>query len=380
MTAPQAAPVPALPAPIASRLPRNPEPSMLQFAQFGAGRIGAIHAANLASSGEARLRYVVDVNAKAAAALAARHGAAVADTAAALADPAVGAVLIASSTDTHADLAIAAAAAGKAIFCEKPIDLALARVDACLAAVKAARVPMFVGFNRRFDPSFAALRARIAGGEIGAVEQVVISSRDPGLPPLDYLARSGGQFRDMTIHDFDMARWLLGEEPVEVFATGSVLVDPALRRLRDIDSAMVVMRTRSGRLCHINNSRRASYGYDQRIEVHGSKGRLMAGNRTPTTVELADARAVSADKPLHFFLERYAEAYRAELAAFIDALVRRKPMPVGPKDGRQALVLAEAALLSLRERRPVRPAEIEARLAARAAARGPARAKRRGRA
>jgi len=331
---------------------------MLQFAQFGAGRIGTIHAGNITASGAAALRYVVDVDRKAATALARRHGAKVTDTATALADPEVDAVLIASSTDTHADLAIAAARAGKAIFCEKPIDLSLARVDACLAAVRKARVPMMVGFNRRFDPSFAALQGRIAAGDIGVVEQVIISSRDPGLPPLGYLKVSGGQFRDMTIHDFDMARWLLGEEPVEVYATGSVLVDPAVGRIGDIDSAMVVMRTRSGRLCNINNSRRASYGYDQRIEVHGSKGRLMAGNRVPTTVELADGAAVSTDKPLHFFLERYAEAYRIELAAFIEAVRMRKRMPVGPADGRQALVLAEAALRSLRTRRPVRVSTI----------------------
>ncbi len=326
---------------------------MITFAQFGAGRIGAIHAANLAATDGARLRYVVDVNPKAAAALAERHGAKVADASAALADRQVDAVIIASSTDTHADLAIAAARAGKAIFCEKPIDLSLKRVDACLAVVRKAKAPMFVGFNRRFDPSFRALHERIAAGEIGKVEQVIISSRDPGLPPLEYLKVSGGQFRDMTIHDFDMARWLLGEEPVEVFASGSCLVDPAVGKLGDIDSAMVLMRTASGRLCHINNSRRATYGYDQRIEVHGSRGRLTAGNRVPTTVELANDKAVSVDKPLYFFLERYAEAYKAELAAFLDALKRKAPMPVGAEDGRQALVLAEAALKSFKTGRPV---------------------------
>ena len=326
----------------------------LTFAQFGAGRIGAIHAANLASTGATALRYVIDVNATAAAALAAKHGAQVTDAATALADPAVDAVIIASSTDTHADLVIAAARAGKAIFCEKPIDLSLKRVDQCLAAVKKARVPMFVGFNRRFDPSFAALHARIAKGEIGRVEQVIISSRDPGLPPLAYLKTSGGQFRDMTIHDFDMARWLLGEELVEVFAYGSSLVDPAVGKIGDTDSVMVLMKTASGRLAHINNSRRASYGYDQRLEVHGAKGRLMAGNHTPTTVELADATAVTTDKPLYFFLERYADAYRAELAAFVDCVVNKKPMPVTAADGRQAIVLAEAAVKSLRTGRPVR--------------------------
>jgi myo-inositol 2-dehydrogenase/D-chiro-inositol 1-dehydrogenase len=326
---------------------------MLVFAQFGAGRIGAIHAANLAAGGAARLAHVVDVDAAAAAALAARHGAKVSDAATALADPAVGAVIIASSTDTHAALVIAAARAGKAIFCEKPIDLSLARVDEALAAVRTAGVPMLVGFNRRFDPSFAELHRRIQAGAIGAVEQVVITSRDPAPPPLGYVKVSGGLFRDMTIHDFDMARWLLGEEPVQVFAQGAALVDPAIAAAGDIDSAMVLLRTASGRMAHINNSRRAAYGYDQRVEVHGSLGRLIAGNRVATTVEQADAQAVSAEKPLHFFLERYAEAYRIELAAFIAAVTAGTPMPVGAEDGRQALVLADAALRSLSEGRPV---------------------------
>jgi myo-inositol 2-dehydrogenase/D-chiro-inositol 1-dehydrogenase len=332
---------------------------MLHFAQFGAGRIGAIHAANLAASGRARLTHIVDVHAPSAKSLAAKHGARVSDTATALADPEVGAVIIASSTDTHADLVIAAARAGKAIFCEKPIDLSLARVDACLEAVAKAGVPMLVGFNRRFDPNFAELHRRIGAGAIGSVEQVVITSRDPGPPPVAYIKVSGGMFRDMTIHDFDMARWMLlagegGEEPTEVFAYGATLVDPAIGAAGDIDSAMVLLKTASGRMAHINNSRRASYGYDQRVEVHGSAGRLMAGNRTPTTVELADATAVSADKPLHFFLERYADAYRIELAAFLDAVVNGTPMPVGAEDGRQALVLADAALRSLNEGRPVK--------------------------
>ncbi|WP_270935501.1 inositol 2-dehydrogenase [Falsiroseomonas oryzae] len=327
---------------------------MLHFAQFGAGRIGAIHAANLAASGRARLTHVVDVHAPAAEALAVKHGARVSDTAAALADPEVGAVIIASSTDTHAELVIAAARAGKAIFCEKPIDLSLARVDACLAEVGKAGVPMLVGFNRRFDPSFAELHRRIGAGAIGTVEQVVITSRDPAPPPIAYIKVSGGLFRDMTIHDFDMARWMLGEEPVEVFAHGANLVDPAIGAAGDIDSAMVLLRTASGRMAHINNSRRASYGYDQRVEVFGSAGRLIAGNPTPTTVELADRHAVSADKPLHFFLERYADAYRIELNAFLDAVANGTPMPVGAEDGRQALVLADAALRSLQEGRPVR--------------------------
>ncbi len=329
---------------------------MLEIAQFGAGRIGQIHASNIAAMQDVRLRYVVDVNAEAAQKLAARYGANVASEREVFTDPKVGAVLIASSTDTHARLAIEAARARKPIFCEKPIDLSLKKVDECLREVKKARVPMFVGFNRRFDPSFRALKARLDKGAVGNVEQVVITSRDPGLPPFEYLKVSGGQFRDMTIHDFDMARWLLGEEPVEVYAIGEALVDPRLKELGDIDSAMVLLRTKSNRLCHINHSRRAAYGYDQRIEVFGSKGMLRAGNKTPSTVERSDGTAVCTEKPLHFFLERYADAYRAELSAFVTALRKKQAMPVGPDDGRQALVLAEAALDSLKTNKAVKVA------------------------
>jgi len=326
----------------------------VEIAQFGAGRIGQIHASSIAATRDARLRYVVDVNADAAQKLAARYGAKVASEREAFADPQVGAVLIASSTDTHARLAIAAARAGKAIFCEKPIDLSLSKVDACLAEVEKAGVPMFVGFNRRFDPSFAALKRRLDAGEIGAVEQVVISSRDPAPPPPAYVRVSGGMFRDMTIHDFDMARWLLGEEPVEVFAMGECLVDRKIGAAGDIDSAMVLLRTASDRMCHINNSRRAAYGYDQRIEVAGAKGMLRAENIGETTVERFGARGTVSDRPLDFFLERYAHAYRAELAAFLTSLREKKAMPVGARDGRQALVLAEAALESHKKKTAVK--------------------------
>ena len=326
----------------------------LHIAQFGAGRIGQIHAANIAALKDARLRYVVDVNADAAHKLAVRHGAKVVSEREALADREVDAVLIASSTDTHARLAIAAARAGKAIFCEKPIDLSLKKVDECLREVEKAQVPMFVGFNRRFDPSFAALKRRLDAGEVGAVEQVVISSRDPGPPPLAYVKVSGGMFRDMTIHDFDMARWLLGEEPVEVFAMGECLVDRKIGAAGDIDSAMVLLRTASDRMCHINNSRRAVYGYDQRIEVAGAKGMLCAENIGETTLEHFGAKGTVSDRPLDFFLERYADAYRAEMSAFLRCLKEKTPMPVGARDGRQALVLAEAALQSHRKKRPMR--------------------------
>jgi myo-inositol 2-dehydrogenase/D-chiro-inositol 1-dehydrogenase len=318
----------------------------VEIAQFGAGRIGQIHAASIAATKDARLRYVIDVNAEAAQKLAARYGAKVVSERDAFADPKVGAVLIASSTDTHARLAIEAARAGKAIFCEKPIDLSLAKVDACLKEVEKAGVPMFVGFNRRFDPSFAALKQRLDKGEIGAVEQVVISSRDPNPPPPAYVKVSGGMFRDMTIHDFDMARWLLGEEPVEVFAMGECLVDKKIGAAGDIDSAMVLLRTASDRMCHINNSRRAAYGYDQRIEVAGAKGMLRAQNIGETTVEHFGPKGTVSDRPLDFFLERYADAYRAEMTSFLSALKSKQQMPVGARDGRQALVLAEAALKS----------------------------------
>jgi myo-inositol 2-dehydrogenase/D-chiro-inositol 1-dehydrogenase len=327
---------------------------MTDIAQFGAGRIGQIHAANIAAMQDVRLRYIVDVNAEAAQKLAARYGAKVVSEREAFADREVGAVLIASSTDTHARLAIAAARAGKAIFCEKPIDLSLKKVDECLAEVEKAGVPMFVGFNRRFDPSFAALKKRLDAGEVGAVEQVVISSRDPNPPPPAYVKVSGGMFRDMTIHDFDMARWLLGEEPVEVFAMGECLVDKKIGAAGDIDSAMVLLRTASDKMCHINNSRRAAYGYDQRIEVAGAKGMLRAENLGETTVEHFGPKGTVSDRPLDFFLERYAAAYRAEMQSFLLALKNRTAMPVGARDGRQALVLAEAALESYKKNKPIK--------------------------
>ena len=328
---------------------------MVNFALFGAGRIGRMHAENLARRSDARLLYVVDTKPEAARALAGPLGAKQAAAEEVLSDPQVQAVLIATSTGSHAELSIAAAKAGKAIFCEKPVDLTLEKVDQCIAAVKKAKVPMFVGFNRRFDPSFRELKRRLDAGAIGSLEQVIITNRDPGLPDLRFLATSGGLFLDFTIHDFDMARWLLGEDPVEVFAWGAVLVDPRVRTEgRDIDSAMLLLRTRSGRMCHINNTRRAVYGYDQRIEVFGSKGMLRAQNIGATTVEQFTPKGTVSDRPLDFFLERYADAYRAEMNAFVAALKNNSPMPVGARDGRLALVLAEAALKSHKTGQPVK--------------------------
>jgi myo-inositol 2-dehydrogenase/D-chiro-inositol 1-dehydrogenase len=327
---------------------------LVRICQFGAGRIGKIHAANMALNPRSILTHVVDVDGAAAEELAAGHGARTSTPEAALADGDVDAVLIASSTNTHADLVEAAARAGKAIFCEKPIDLDLRRVNAVLDVVADAGVPFFVGFNRRFDPSFRALQKAVAGGRIGKVEMVAITSRDPGLPPLDYLRLSGGLFRDMMIHDLDMARWLMGSEPVSVYAAASILVDDIVAEADDFDSAVVTLKSDTGVLCQINNSRRAIYGYDQRIEVFGSDGMARAENVTPTTLEIMDKNGALTDKPLHFFLERYADAYRLELDHFLDCVIDGVAPLTGGREGRRALELADAALESVRSGKPVK--------------------------
>lgn len=330
----------------------------IRFALLGAGRIGRVHAGAIAANPRARLAAVADPLAEAAAAVAAARGAAVRTIDEIAADPAIDAVVICTPTNTHADLIERFSRTGKAIFCEKPVDLSVARVRACLRVVEDTGARLMIGFNRRFDPHFAAVRRAIDAGRIGAVEMVSITSRDPGLPPLAYLAVSGGLFRDMTIHDFDMARFLLGEEVETVMATGAVLVDPEVGRAGDIDSASVILRTASGRQALIQNSRRASYGYDQRIEVHGSLGAVAAENPRPVLVELATA-AGYLRPPLHdFFMTRYTEAYAAEIAAFVDAIEGGGAMTPSGADGLAALVLAEAAGLSMREGRAVRVAGI----------------------
>ena len=241
-----------------------------------------------------------------------------------LGDSSVDAVVIASSTDTHADLIMRSAAAGKAIFCEKPVDLSLERARVCAEAVAKAGVTCMIGFNRRFDPTFAALKARLDAGEIGEPEMMVITSRDPGAPPVSYIKVSGGIFKDMLIHDFDMFRFVLGDDAETVYATGSCLADPAIADAGDIDSSVVTIRTRRGRLCQINTSRRAVYGYDQRFEVLGSNGMLQAGNVRPTEVLAYTAKSVAADVPEAFFLERYRAAYAIEMAQFFAALIERQ--------------------------------------------------------
>jgi myo-inositol 2-dehydrogenase/D-chiro-inositol 1-dehydrogenase len=324
---------------------------MLDIAVLGAGRIGRIHAANIAAHPAARLAGIADLDADAAGRLAASLGTRVVSVDEAMRSDAV---LIASPTPTHAEYVELAAAAGRAVFCEKPIDLSAARVRACLAAVRTAGVVLMVGFNRRFDPHFVALKQRLDAGAIGALELLTIISRDLSPPPPAYVATSGGLFRDMMIHDLDMARFLLGEEPVEVSAMASCLVDPAIGAAGDVDTALVTLRTASGRLCQISNSRRATYGYDQRIEAHGAAGLLRAGNVVPTTVELATGSGFLSDPVQPFFLERYAQAYRAELAAFIEAVLGKGPVRPDGEDGLRALLLADAALEAANTGRTIR--------------------------
>jgi myo-inositol 2-dehydrogenase/D-chiro-inositol 1-dehydrogenase len=324
------------------------------FAQIGAGRIGKMHAGHLSSLPNVRIKHVVDHHAPAAAALAASLGATASDMDGALGDKDVTAVIITSSTNTHADFIEAAAKAGKAIFCEKPVDLTMSRVETCLATVKACQVPLMIGFNRRFDPQFAALKRQIDEGVIGKVEHIVIYNRDAAPPPPGFVPTSGGLFRDMSIHDFDMARWLLGEEPNSVFAVGSNLVDPEIGRQGDIDTGTITMTTASGKQVVINTARRATFGYDQRIEVSGEKGLLQAGNTPITTVSASTAAGVTHSLPHYNFITRYADAFRLELSAFVQSLDSGTPPAPTGEDGRLALRLAEAANESMASGRAVK--------------------------
>ena len=318
----------------------------MRFGLIGAGRIGRIHGANAAARDDSSLVLVADADAKSAKDVAAMHGAKVASIDAIMASKDVDAVLICAPTDMHSDLIEKAAKAGKAIFCEKPVDLSSERIKACLKVVDKAGVPLMIGFNRRFDPNFAALKQRLSQGVAGEVEIISIISRDPGPPPLGYIARSGGLYRDMMIHDLDMARFLLDEEPICVTAAGSSVVDPEIGKAGDVDTAAVLLETKSGKIVQISCSRRATYGYDQRVEVHGSKGMLRAGNVHETTVEFAGAKGVTADPVQNFFLERYANAYRLELDAFVKAVKKGvAPTPSG-HDGLKAQQLADAATQS----------------------------------
>lgn len=320
---------------------------MHEVALIGAGRIGKIHAANVAANPRLRLASVTDPT-EAGEALARRHGVETRTVEQVLADPAIRGVIIASSTDTHLDYSLAAARAGKAVFCEKPLDQDLRRAEDAAGQFDAIGAPILLAFNRRFDVNFAALQARLAAGEVGALETLHIISHDPSPPPADYVRTSGGIFKDMVIHDFDMARWLLGEPVVEVFSAASVLVDPAIGAAGDFDTAKTILKTVGGRICVISSSRRSGYGYDQRIEAFGSSGMIRAQNQLETTVETWTSGGASADRFQNFFLDRYMAAYAREMDHFADVLGGAAPL-IDHRDGVAALVLAEAAARSVAE-------------------------------
>jgi myo-inositol 2-dehydrogenase/D-chiro-inositol 1-dehydrogenase len=334
---------------------------MLKLGLIGAGRIGRLHAAHLAHNvPRAHLQVVVDVAEDAARQCAAEHGvpAFVSDYRAVLEDANIQAIVICSATDTHAQIIEEAARAGKHIFCEKPIDLTLARIDSALAAVRRAGVKLQIGFNRRFDASYRRARLAVEQGEIGQAWRLHLISRDPSPPPLGYILVSGGLFLDMAIHDFDMARFLIGSEVDEVFSTAAVLVDPAIAAAGDVDTAVTILKFANGAIGTIDNSRQAVYGYDQRAEILGSGGMIATDNNFPNSATVSDGRSVHRDLPLNFFMERYSQSYLAEMNAFVNAVLDDKPTPVTGADGRAAAVLALAAGLSQRENRPVRLAEV----------------------
>lgn len=337
-------------------------PRVIKVGVIGAGRIGKIHAENLATRiPGVEVVAIADPNVAAAKELAEKlHVSAYyEDYRKILDDKSIEAVLICSSTDTHARFMTEAAEAGKHIFCEKPVDHSLEKIDAALAAVKKAGVKCQIGFNRRFDPNFKKVRQMVNEGKVGEVHILRITSRDPAPPPVSYVKVSGGMFLDMTIHDFDMARYLSGSEVVEVFAAGGVMVDPGIGEAGDIDTAVITLKFANGAIGTIDNSRKAIYGYDQRVEVFGSKGMVGVANNTANSSVYSSEDGVLSEKPLYFFLERYMNSFIAELSDFIDAVRDDKPTPVTALDGRKPVVIAMAANKSLKENRPVKLSEIE---------------------
>ena len=319
---------------------------MYNVAVLGAGRIGRIHAKNVAAHPQLKLAAIADPMGDSAAQLAAETGSVTRSVADILGDSSIHGVIVASPTDQHLDQTLQAIAAGKAVMCEKPIDQDLATARAAAAHLGGDR-PLLLGFNRRFDRHFGALKKQLDAGRIGDLESLLIVSHDPAPPPVSYIKVSGGLFKDMAIHDFDIARYLLGEEPVEVFATASCLVDPAIGEAGDIDTARTVLKTASGRLCVISNSRRSGYGYDQRIEAYGAKGLLKADNVLESTVAHWGADGPQLDAFQNFFLDRYAEAYRSEVNHFAAILAGQAKPLVGFDDAVRALALAEAAAQSV---------------------------------
>ncbi|RJS94907.1 inositol 2-dehydrogenase [Salinisphaera sp. Q1T1-3] len=330
----------------------------MNLAIIGAGRIARVHAAAAHADPRIHLRCVADIAADAADQLAAEYGAVRGEVDAVFDDPAIDAVLIASSTATHADFLERAARAGKAVLCEKPIALDIERTRAAVDVVNANPVACALGFNRRHDAQFRALKSQLDAGRIGRLETLTIISRDPAPPPAEYVGTSGGLFFDMMIHDLDMARWLFDEPIASVTAAGSVLIDPAIGEAGDVDTAMVTLVTESQRLCHIQNSRRAVYGYDQRIEAFGSGGMLQAVNETETRLRTTTEAGQTEETPKHFFLERYGAAYARELSDLYDAWSGGAPPTATHADGYEALRLAAAAARSLAENRTVALSEI----------------------
>ena len=321
---------------------------MLRIAMFGAGRIAEVHARSVSATEEVELAYVIDVDESRAQMLAQKYGAKVGTQDQVLNDVSVGAVIIASPTSTHADLVEASARAHKAIFCEKPIDLNLDRVKQCLETVREQGVLFALGFMRRFDPTYRDLYARIRAGEIGEIEQISIVNRDLSPPHLDFIATSGGMVRDLTSHDFDLSRWLLGEEIHSVYAVGSCLIDSEIGKRGDIDSLQASLTTASGKLVQISESRRSAYGYDQRIEVMGSLGTLHAANKLQSLVTHGGSAGATQARPVSWFLERYADAYKAQLQDFAEAVRMNRAPLVGADDGLKAVELTEAALKSIK--------------------------------
>ncbi len=319
-----------------------------RIALIGAGRIGKVHGMNIHQHPDTVVHYVVDPHAPSAAALAETLGATVVDPDVVFADDDVDAVVICSATPTHSDLIEKGLLSGKAVFCEKPIDLSIERVNAVLEKTRDCTAPFLLGFNRRFDPAAAAMQERVRAGDIGDVELVTVISKDPEPPPAEYVRVSGGLFRDMTIHDIDMARFMLGEEPISVVATASALVSQEIADENDVDTACLTLLCESGKMAVITNSRRASFGYDQRIEVHGSLGSLRTDNVPSTTLVLERAEGVRRETPMHFFIERYEQAYKYEWQHFVDVLKGDCPASPTGVDGQKALLIADAAYESLK--------------------------------
>ncbi len=330
---------------------------------FGAGRIGNVHARNINDHPQSVLAYVVDPMEGPAQELAARYGASQVDEATALGDASIDAILVASATSTHADLIVKGLQAGKAVFCEKPVDLSITRVAATLKVVEASDKPVLIAFNRRFDPGVAEVQRRAADGAVGMIEIVNVTSKDPeGGLPIEYLKVSGGMFRDMTIHDFDMCRFLLGEEPTTVSATASSLVSPEIAAIGDIDTACVTLQCASGRIAIITNSRRASSGYDQRVEVHGATGTLRTENVPKNMFVHESGSMVERSTPKFFFTDRYAESYAAEWAHFVRVLEGTEQPNPSTADGYRSLLLAEAAYVSLKTGSVANVADVEREL------------------